>query len=71
MQLEIDQLKRKLCHAQRERTPSNSDISSESEKDASYRRRSRTPPSLFPTMKNTITNVDTRDRLAEAWEMAL
>ena len=45
MQLEIDQLKRKLCHAQREQTPSNSDVSSESEEDASYRRRSRTPPS--------------------------
>ena len=45
MQLEIDQLKRKLCHAQREQTPSNSDVSSESEEDASYKRRSRTPPS--------------------------
>ena len=29
------------------------------------------PANLFPTMKNTITNVDTRDRLAEAWEMTL
>ena len=45
MQLEIDQLKRKLRHARRERTPSNSNFSSEDEKDASYRRRSRTPPS--------------------------
>ena len=45
MQLEIDQLKRKLRHARRERTPSNSNVSSEDEKDASYRRRSRTPPS--------------------------
>ena len=62
MQLEIDQLKRKLCHAQRERTPSNSDVSSESEEDASYRRRSRTPP---------ITNVDTKAHLIEAWEMKL
>ena len=26
------------------------------------------PANLFPTMKNTITNVDTRDRLAEAWK---
>ena len=45
MQLEIDQLKRKLRHAQREQTPSNSDVSSKSEEDASYRQRSRTPPS--------------------------
>ena len=45
MQLEINQLKRKLCHAWRERTPSNFDVSSENEEDASYRRRSRTPPS--------------------------
>ena len=27
--------------------------------------------SLSPTMKNTITNVDTRARSAEAWEMTL
>ena len=45
MQLEINQLKRKLRHARRERTPSNFDISSENEEDASYRWRSRTPPS--------------------------
>ena len=25
------------------------------------------PVSLFPTMKNTITNVDTRAYLTEAW----
>ena len=37
MQLEIDQLKRKLRHARRERTPSNSDDSSKGEEDASYR----------------------------------
>ena len=45
MQLEIDQLKRKLRHTRREWTPSNSDVSSKGEKDASYRWRSRTPPS--------------------------
>ena len=45
MQPEIDQLKRKLHHARRERTPSNSNVSSKGEEDASYRRRSRTPPS--------------------------
>ena len=37
MQLEINQLKRKLRHAQRERTTSNSDVSSEGEEDSSYR----------------------------------
>ena len=71
MQLEIYPLKRKLRHAWRERTFSNSDVSFEGEEDASYKRRSRTPPSLFPTMKNTITNVDTRAYLAKAWEMTL
>ena len=45
MQLEIDQLKNKLRHACREQTPSNSDVSSKGEEEASYRRRSRTPPS--------------------------
>ena len=44
MQLEIDQLKRKLRHAWRERTPSNFDVSFGGEEDASYRWRSRTPP---------------------------
>jgi len=44
MQLEIDQLKKKFHHARRERTPSNSDVSSKGEEDASYRQRSRTPP---------------------------
>ena len=45
MQLKIDQLKRKLRHARREQTPSNSDVSSKGEEDASYRQRSRTLPS--------------------------
>ena len=44
LQLEIDYLKRKLLHEWRKQTPSNSDFSSESEKDSSYKRRSRTPP---------------------------
>ena len=29
------------------------------------------PLSLFPTMKNAITNVDTRAYLTEAWETTL
>ena len=45
MQLEIGHLKWKLHHARRERTPSNSDVSSDDEEDANYKQRSRTPPS--------------------------
>ena len=45
MQLEIDDLKKKLRHAQRKQTPSSSDTSSNDEEDDSYRQRSRTPPS--------------------------
>ena len=45
MQLEIDDLKKKLCHAQRKQTPSSPATSSNDEEDDSYRRRSRTPPS--------------------------
>ena len=45
MQREIDNLKKKLHHAQRKWTPSSSDVSSNDEEDASYRQWSRTPPS--------------------------
>ena len=45
MQREIDHLKRKLHHARREWATSNPDVSSDDGEDASYRRRSRTPPS--------------------------
>ena len=45
MQQEIDDLKKKLRCAQRKQSPSNSDISSNDEKDDNYRQRSRTPPS--------------------------
>ena len=45
MQGEIDQLKKKLHHAQRKQTPTPSDSYSDDEKDSGYRRRSRTPPS--------------------------
>ena len=47
MQLEIDHLKRKLCHEWRRRIPSNSDFSSDDEEGGSYRRRSRILPSEF------------------------
>ena len=45
MQREIDNLKKMLRHTQRKQTPFSSDISSNDEEDASYKQRSRTPPS--------------------------
>ena len=45
MQQEIDDLKKKLCHAQRRRSPPSSNVSSNDEEDGNYRQRSRTPPS--------------------------
>ena len=45
MQLEIDNLKKKLRQAWQKRTPSSFDMSSNDEEDDNYRRRSRTPPS--------------------------
>ena len=45
MQLEIDNLKKKLCCAQQKWTPSSFDMSSNDEKDDNYRRWSRTSPS--------------------------
>ena len=45
MQREIDKLKKKLCHTQRRRSSPNSELSFEETNDATYRRRSRTPPS--------------------------
>ena len=45
MQREIDDLKKKLRHAQRKQSPSSSNSSFNDEDDASYRWRSRTPPS--------------------------
>ena len=45
MQREIDDLKKKLRHAQRKRTPSSFDVSSNDKEDASYRQRSRISPS--------------------------
>ena len=45
MQKEIDDLKKKLRHAQQKRSPSSFDGSSYNEDDVSYKRRSRTLPS--------------------------
>ena len=44
MQLEIDDLKKKLRHAQRKQTPFSPNTSFNDKKDDSYRWRSRTPP---------------------------
>ena len=45
MQREINHLKKELRHTQRRWTPSQSDFFSDSERNGSYCRRSRTPPS--------------------------
>ena len=45
MQREIDELKKKLCHAWRRRSSPESESSSEEIDDATYRRGSKTPPS--------------------------
>ena len=45
LQREIDDLKKRLRRAQRKQTPSSSDVSSNDDEDASYRKRSETPPS--------------------------
>ena len=45
MQREIDDLKKRLRRAQRKQTPSSSDVSSNDDEDASYRKRLETPPS--------------------------
>ena len=46
LQREIDDLKKKYRRAQRKQTPSSSDVSSNDDGDASYRKRSETPPSV-------------------------
>ena len=45
MQREIDELKKELRHARRRRSSPDSKMSSEETNDATYRRRSKTPPS--------------------------
>ena len=44
-QCEIDELKRELHHTQRKHLSPNFELSSEGADDASYKQRSRTPPS--------------------------
>ena len=45
MQREIDELKKELRHARRRCSSSDSELSSDETDNATYRRRSRTPPS--------------------------
>ena len=45
MQCEIYELKKELCRARRKHSSPNSELSSNETDDATYRRRSRTPPS--------------------------
>ena len=45
LQREINDLKKRLCRAQRKQTPSSSDVSSNDDEDVSYRQRLGTPPS--------------------------
>ena len=45
IQREVDDLKKRLCRAQRKQTPSSFKVSSNDEEDASYKQRSGTPPS--------------------------
>ena len=45
MQREIDELKKELCRAWRRRSSPNFELSSDETNDATYKRRSRTPPS--------------------------
>ena len=47
IQREIDDLKKRLHQAQRKQTPSSSDVSSNDDEDASYKKRLETPPSEF------------------------
>ena len=58
MQHEIDRLQRRLRRKRRRRTPLNSDISSDDDKDGSYRPRSRTPPvSLSRVMRTRVVQI--------------
>ena len=47
MQCEVDELKKELHHARQRHSSPNSELSSEETNGASYKRRSRTPPSEY------------------------
>ena len=52
LQWEIDDLKKRLCRAQRKQTLSSFDVSSNDDEDASYRKHSETPPSESYSCEN-------------------
>ena len=47
LQQEIDDLKKRFRRAQQKQIPSNSDVSSNDDEDASYRKCSETPPNEY------------------------
>ena len=69
LQREIEDLKKKLRQAQRNQTPSTSDVSSNDEGEDSYRECSETPPSdPIPIQRNTLTRGGEKVRLEGEWE---
>ena len=70
LQREIEDLKKKLRQAQRNQTPSSSDVSSNDEGEDSYRECSETPPSdPIPIQRNTLTRGGEKVRLEGEWEL--
>ena len=69
MQREINDLKRKMRHAQRRRSHPSPDLPSDDESDNDYRQRSRTPQS--ETFSHEVRHYRRRERKAHllgAWE---
>ena len=72
MQLEIDNLKKKLRHAQRNQLlPVLISPLMMKRMLVIGKGQELHQASISPMMKSTITNVGTRARLVEAWEMTL
>ena len=70
LQREIEDLKRKLRRAQRKQTPFSSDVSSNDEGDASYRKCLETPPSeSYSYEEEHLTRGEERAHLGEGWEV--
>ena len=70
LQREIEDLKKKLRRAQRNHTPSSSDVSSNDEGEGSYRDSSETPPSeSIPMKRNILTKGGEKVHLEGGWEL--
>ena len=70
MQLEIDHLKRKLCHEQRRQTPFNSDFSFEMKRMVVIDLDQRLlPVSLSCMMRISTISTEIGTHLPKAWEM--